>query len=248
MKKKEQEKEAPTDLKSQFIAHLLELRKRLMVIVISVGVVFLSLLYFAKDIYVFFSQPLQKFLPENSTMIATEVTSPFFAPFKLTLVLSFFIAIPIVLHQVWKFISPALYAKEKKFAVPLLFSSVFLFASGMAFAYYVVFPLIFSFFISAAPENVAVMTDINQYLNFILKIFFAFGMAFQIPIATFLLVATGITTTKSLASKRPYVIVGCFVVGMLITPPDLISQSLIAIPMWMLFEMGIIFARVMLKK
>jgi sec-independent protein translocase protein TatC len=212
-----------------------------------VVIIFLPLFYFANDLYAYISEPLRAYLPEGATMIATEVASPFLTPFKLTLVLSIFIAIPFILHQVWSFIAPGLYSSEKRLAVPLLTSSVLLFYGGIAFAFYVVFPLIFGFFTSAAPEGVTVMTDINRYLDFVLKLFFAFGLAFEIPIATLLLVWTGATTVDNLRTKRPYVVVGCFVVGMLLTPPDVISQLLLAIPMWVLFEVGILFA-VLIKK
>ena len=181
-------------------------------------------------------------------MIATEVASPFLTPFKLTLVLSIFVAMPYVLHQLWSFIAPGLYTSEKKVALPLLSSSILLFYAGIAFAFYIVFPLIFGFFTSAAPEGVTIMTDINRYLDFVLKLFFAFGLAFEIPIATVLLVWTGATTVENLKQKRPYVIVGCFVFGMLLTPPDVISQILLAIPMWLLYEAGIIFSRFIQKK
>ena len=177
-------------------------------------------------------------------MIATDVTSPFFAPFKLTLVLAIFAAIPFILHQIWSFIAPGLYSNEKKIAMPLLVSSILLFYAGIAFAFYVVFPLVFGFFTAAAPDGVTVMTDINRYLDFVLKLFFAFGIAFEIPIATVLLIWTGATTTAAMASKRAYVIVGCFVTGMILTPPDIISQILLALPMWLLFETGILFARI----
>lgn len=226
------------------VEHLLELRKRLLNAILSVLVIFLPLFYFDQQIYLYVSEPLRAFLPEGATMIATEVASPFLAPFKLTLVLSIFIAMPFILHQIWSFIAPGLYANEKRIAVPLLTSSIILFYAGIAFAFYVVFPLIFGFFTSAAPEGVTVMTDINRYLDFVLKLFFAFGLAFEIPIATVLLVWTGATTRSSLGKKRPYVIVGCFVLGMLLTPPDVISQILLAIPMWLLFESGIIFTRI----
>jgi len=176
-------------------------------------------------------------------MIATEVASPFLTPFKLTLVLSVFIAMPYILHQIWSFIAPGLYAGEKRVALPLLVSSILLFYAGIAFSFYVVFPLIFSFFTSVAPDGVTIMTDINRYLDFVLKLFFAFGLEFEIPIATLLLVWTGATNIESLKHKRPYVIVGCFIVGMLLTPPDVISQILLAIPMWILYELGIFFAR-----
>ena len=181
-------------------------------------------------------------------MIATDVTSPFFAPFKLTLVLAIFAAIPFILHQIWSFIAPGLYTHEKKIAVPLLVSSILLFYLGIAFAYYVVFPLIFGFFTSTGPEGVAMMTDISSYLNFVLKLFFAFGIVFEIPIATLLLVLSGATTVESLKEKRAYIVVCCFVVGMLLTPPDVISQTLLALPMWLLFEVGIIMARLVVRK
>ena len=230
------------------IDHMIELRNRLLISLASVLVVFLSLVYFSNEIYIFLSTPLTSLLPEGSTMIATGVTSPFFAPFKLTMVLSVIIAIPIVLHQLWSFISPGLYQHEKKFAIPLLFSSILLFYAGIAFAYYLVFPLMLSFFTSVGPENVAMMPDISQFLDVALKLFFAFGIAFQIPIATLLLVWSGITTVESLSSKRAYVIVGCFIFGMLLTPPDVISQTLLAFPMWVLFELGILFSRLIQKK
>jgi len=187
-------------------------------------------------------------LPEGSQMIATEVASPFLAPFKLTLVVAVFIAIPFVLHQAWAFVAPGLYDNEKMLAIPILVSSVALFYAGAAFAYYVVFPLLFEFFTQTGPENVAVMTDINQYLNFVLKLFFAFGVAFEIPIATFLLILSGATTVESLSKKRPYIVLGCFVVGMLLTPPDVISQSLLAIPMYLLYEVGLLFGRLVRKR
>ncbi|MGI2029922.1 twin-arginine translocase subunit TatC [Endozoicomonas acroporae] len=234
---KGQDKEQP------LVHHLLELRGRILKSLVAVLVVFAGLFYFANDIYVYISEPLRASLPEGSTMIATEVASPFLAPFKLTIVLSLFIAIPFILHQAWGFIAPGLYRHEKIIAIPLLVASIVLFYLGIAFAYYVVFPLIFSFFTTVGPESVTVMTDINSYLDFILKLFLAFGIAFEIPVATVLLVWSGVTTVKSLKEKRPYVVVGCFVIGMIMTPPDVISQSLLAIPMWLLFECGILFAR-----
>ncbi|BBI64050.1 hypothetical protein HSBAA_53560 [Vreelandella sulfidaeris] len=194
------------------------------------------------------AEPLMELLPEGSQMIATEVASPFLAPFKLTLVVAVFIAIPFVLHQAWAFIAPGLYDNEKALAIPILVSSIALFYGGAAFAYYVVFPLLFEFFTQTGPENVAVMTDINQYLNFVLKLFFAFGVAFEIPIATFLLILSGATTVESLSKKRPYILLGCFVIGMLLTPPDVISQSLLAIPMYLLYEVGLLFGRLVRKR
>lgn len=230
------------------IEHLIELRSRLMKAIVVILVVFLGLYAFANDIYSFVADPLMSLLPEGSQMIATEVASPFLAPFKLTLVVAVFIAIPFVLHQAWAFVAPGLYDNEKMLAIPILVSSVALFYGGAAFAYYVVFPLLFEFFTQTGPENVAVMTDINQYLNFVLKLFFAFGVAFEIPIATFLLILSGATTVESLSQKRPYIILGCFVVGMLLTPPDVISQSLLAIPMYLLYEIGLLFGRLVRKR
>ena len=239
--------DAPADEGQPLVEHLLELRTRLLHSILAILIVFAPLFYFANDIYVFISEPLRKFLPEGTSMIATEVASPFLTPFKLTLVLAIFISIPFILHQLWSFIAPGLYGNEKRIAMPLLISSVLLFYAGIAFAFYVVFPLVFGFFTSAAPEGVTVMTDINRYLDFVLKLFFAFGIAFEIPIATVLLVWTGATTVENLRRKRPYVVVGCFVVGMLLTPPDVISQMLLAIPMWILFEAGILLALLVRK-
>jgi sec-independent protein translocase protein TatC len=230
------------------IEHLIELRSRLMKAIVVILVVFLGLYSFANDIYSFVAEPLMALLPEGSQMIATEVASPFLAPFKLTLVVAVFIAIPFVLHQAWAFVAPGLYDNEKMLAIPILVSSVALFYAGAAFAYYVVFPLLFEFFTQTGPENVAVMTDINQYLNFVLKLFFAFGVAFEIPIATFLLILSGATTVESLSKKRPYIVLGCFVIGMLLTPPDVISQSLLAIPMYLLYEVGLLFGRLVRKR
>lgn len=231
------------DNEQPLVQHLLELRTRLLKSVIAIMVVFAGLFYFANDIYLYISEPLRASLPEGSSMIATEVASPFLAPFKLTIVLSLFIAIPVILHQIWGFISPGLYRHEKRVAIPLLIASILLFYAGIGFAYYVVFPLIFAFFTSVGPESVTVMTDINKYLDFILKLFFAFGVAFEIPVATVLMVWSGITTVDALTQKRPYVVVSCFVIAMFLTPPDVISQSLLAVPMWLLFESGIIFSR-----
>jgi sec-independent protein translocase protein TatC len=225
---------------NSLISHLIELRSRILRAVMSVLIVFLCLAYFSQDLYQLLAQPLLQALPENSTMIATDVASPFFAPFKLTLVLSFFIAIPFVLYQIWGFIAPGLYKNEKRLVAPLLASSTLLFYAGMAFAYFVVFPIAFAFFTSVAPEGVTVSTDIDSYLNFVLKLFFAFGMSFEIPVAIVLLCWTGVTDADTLRSKRPYVVVGAFILGMLLTPPDIISQTLLAIPMWILFEFGVI--------
>jgi len=230
------------------LAHLIEMRDRLIRCVISVLVVFVSLFYFANDLYHYLAEPLLKHMPEGGTMIATEVASPFLTPVKLVLVLSIFISVPVILHQAWSFIAPGLYKHEKRLAMPLLASSIFLFYAGMAFAYFAVFPLIFSFLTATAPEGVAVMTDISKYLDFVLKLFFAFGVAFEVPIATILLVLAGLTTPDDLVAKRPYIIVAAFVIGMLLTPPDIISQTLLAVPMWLLFEIGVLFSRMILKR
>ncbi|WP_415886274.1 twin-arginine translocase subunit TatC [Neptuniibacter sp. QD37_6] len=236
------------DQEQPLISHLVELRQRLMFILLIILGFFLGLFYFANDLYTYLSSPLTALLPTGTSMIATDVTSPFFAPFKLTLVAAIFLAMPFVLHQIWGFIAPGLYKHEKRFAIPLLISSIFLFYAGIAFAYFVVFPLIFGFFTSVGPENVAVMTDISSYLNFVLKLFFAFGIVFEIPIATLLLIWSGAATVAGLRQKRAYVIVGCFVLGMLLTPPDVISQSLLALPMWLLFETGIILGVIFVRK
>ncbi|NYS59892.1 twin-arginine translocase subunit TatC [Vreelandella salicampi] len=230
------------------IEHLVELRSRLMRAVMVVLVIFLALYSFANDIYTFVAQPLMALLPEGSQMIATEVASPFLAPFKLTLVVAVFIAVPFILHQAWAFVAPGLYDNEKALAIPILASSVGLFYAGAAFAYYAVFPLLFAFFTQTGPQDITIMTDINQYLNFVLKLFFAFGVAFEIPIATFLLVLSGAASVESLAKKRPYIILGCFVVGMLLTPPDVVSQSLLAVPMYLLYEVGLLFGRLVRRK
>ncbi|MGS0682748.1 twin-arginine translocase subunit TatC [Shewanella sp. 125m-7] len=225
------------------ISHLLELRTKLLKAIGSVLLVFICLVYWANDIYHYMATPLMQVLPESSSMIATDVAAPFFAPFKLTLVLSFFVAVPYVLYQVWSFVAPGLYKHEKRLVVPLLTSSTLLFYLGIAFAYYIVFPVVFGFFASAAPEGVLVATDISSYLDFILKLFFAFGLAFEIPVAVVLLCWAGVTTPEDLKQKRPYIVVGAFVIGMLLTPPDIISQTMLAIPMLILFEGGLIAAR-----
>ena len=225
------------------IEHLLELRNRLLKMVLAVIICFAVIYPFANELYLLLSQPLRELLPVGQTMIATDITSPFFAPLKLALVLAVFVAIPIILYQLWSFVAPGLYAHEKRLAFPLLFTSVLLFYAGAAFAYFVVFPLVFGFFIAIGPEGIVELPDISSYLNFVLKMFFAFGIAFEIPIATVLLILTGATTPQDLAAKRPYVVVACFIIGMLLTPPDIISQTLLAVPMWILFEFGIIFGR-----
>ena len=237
-----------TDQPLSLVAHLTELRDKLLRALLSVLIIFICLFPFANDIYTFVSEPLRALLPPGATMIATEVASPFFTPFKLTMVAALFLAMPYVLYQAWSLIAPGMYRHERRLAVPLLASSVLLFYAGAAFAYFVVFPLIFAFFTSVAPTDIAIMTDINSYLNFVLKLFFAFGLAFEIPIVAVLLIWSGITTPEALAKKRPYIIVGCFVLGMLLTPPDIISQALLAIPMWLLFEVGVYFGRLLKRR
>lgn len=236
-----------TDHEQPLITHLIELRNRLLKSVLVVLVLFLGMFYFANDLYLILVKPLSVLLPDSGNMIATGVASPFLVPFKLTLVLAVLLAVPFLLHQVWSFISPGLYQHEKKFGIPLLVSSVVLFYTGIAFAYFVVLPLAFGFFTAAGPEGISFMPDISNILDFILKIFFAFGIAFEIPIATFLMVLSGITTVAALTEKRPYIFVGCFVVGMLVTPPDVISQTILAVPMWLLFEAGVLASRLIKK-
>jgi sec-independent protein translocase protein TatC len=240
--------DSQTTAKQPLMAHLLELRNRLLRIFIVVLVVFAALFPFSESLYLYISEPLREFLPSSSTMIATEVTSPFLTPFKLALVSAMFISMPYILYQLWAFVAPALYKQEKKIALPLFFTSVILFYAGMAFAYYLVFPLVFLFFTSVAPEGISMMPDIRAYLDFVLKLFMAFGLSFQIPIAVVILSWLGTVNPDNLAKKRPYVFVLCFVVGMLLTPPDIISQALLAIPMWLLFEVGILFGRVVSNK
>ncbi|MCZ6525951.1 MAG: twin-arginine translocase subunit TatC [Gammaproteobacteria bacterium] len=225
------------------LAHLTELRTRLLHAIACVLVIFLCLAFFSNDIYSMIATPLLAKLPANSTMIATEVASPFLVPFKLTIFVALFISMPYILYQVWAFTAPGLYQNEKHFVLPLLMTSIVLFYMGMSFAFFAVFPLMFGFFAAVTPEGVTIMTDISQYLNFILKLFFAFGIAFEVPIATILLIKTGFATTEALAAKRPYIIVGAFAIGMLLTPPDVISQILLALPIWLLFEIGLYFSR-----
>ena len=229
------------------MSHLVELRDRVVRMVLAVLIIFLGLFYWANDIYIYLAEPLTRHLPETSTMIAIDVASPFLTPFKLVLMLAVFLAMPVILYQIWAFVAPGLYANEKRIAGPLLVSSIVLFYAGVAFAYYVVFPLVFGFFTRIGPEIVNISTDIGRYLDFVLALFFGFGLAFEVPIATIILVAIGFTTPKKLAAKRPYIIVGAFIIGMLLTPPDVISQVLLALPMWVLFEAGLIASTIMFK-
>ena len=226
-----------------FMSHLIEFRDRVLRCFVSVLIIFAGLFSFSNELYLYVSKPIRAYLPDNLSMIATEVASPFLTPFKLTLVLSMFAAMPYILYQAWAFLAPGLYKREKKIVLPLFFSSVLLFYGGMAFAYYVVFPLVFMFFSGIAPEGVSIMPDIRSYLDFVLKLFFAFGISFEIPIAVVILSWMGAVDPNKLAKKRPYVFVLCFILGMLLTPPDIISQTLLAIPMWLLFEIGIMFGR-----
>ena len=242
------ESETAKDSKSgSLMSHLFELRDRVVRMVLAVLVNFLALFYWANDIYSYLAAPLTRHLPEGSTMIAIDVASPFLTPFKLVLMLSVFLAMPVILYQFWAFVAPGLYKNEKRIAGPLLVSSIFLFYAGMAFAYYIVFPLVFGFFTSIGPEMVNISTDIGRYLDFVLALFFGFGIAFEVPIATIILVAIGFTTPAKLAEKRPYIIVGAFIFGMFLTPPDVISQVLLAIPIWILFEAGVIASRIIFK-
>ncbi len=236
------------DQQATFVSHLIELRTRLIHAVLGIIVVLLPLLPFANEIYAYLAQPLLVHMPEGTSMVAIEVISPFLIPFKFTLMLSVFISIPWIFYQVWLFVSPGLYKREQKIAVPLVGLGTVLFYMGILFAYYLVLPLVFRFITATAPEGVAVMTDISKYLDFVLTMFFAFGLAFQIPIATFLMVKAGVITPQKLAEKRPYVVVGTFVIGMFLTPPDIISQTLLAVPMWLLFEVGLYSSKAFIKK
>ena len=226
--------------------HLIELRDRLIKIMLAILAIFLSLFYWANDIYTLLAEPLTRHLPEGSSMIAIDVASPFLTPFKLVLVLSVFLAMPFILYQIWAFVAPGLYKHEKRLALPILVSSIFLFYAGVLFAYFVVFPLVFGFFTSVGPEIVNISTDIGRYLDFVISLFFGFGLAFEVPVATIILVAMGVTTPDKLSQMRPYIIVAAFVIGMLLTPPDVISQVLLAVPMWLLFETGVIASRYLL--
>jgi sec-independent protein translocase protein TatC len=226
-----------------FISHLIEFRNRLLKSVLCVLVVFLGLASYANEIYSLLAGPLLEHMPKNSTMIAIDVASPFFTPFKLVLIVSAFISVPFILYQFWAFVAPGLYKRERSKILPLLVASTLLFYMGVAFAYFLVFPLVFGFLTAAAPDGVAVMTDIAKYLDFVLSLFFAFGVCFEVPIFTIVLVWAGLATPADLADKRPYVIVGAFIIGAVLTPPDALSQTLLAVPMWMLFELGLLCSR-----
>ena len=230
------------------ISHLVELRQRLVRATIAIGIVFLCLVPFAQQIFTLVATPLIDQLPEGSTMIATQVASPFLTPFKTTLFVALFAAMPVVLYQIWQFVAPGLYRKEKRFAIPLLISSIILFYGGIAFAYYVVFGLVFAFMVGVTPDEVAMMTDINEYLSFVLTLFFAFGVAFEVPIATVMLVWTGLTNVRVLSAASPYIFLGAFVAGMFLTPPDIISQTLLAVPIYLLYESGLLLCRILLPE
>ncbi len=226
-----------------FVSHLIELRNRMMWAVGTVLILFFALVPFASELYEWFAKPLISNLPQGGSMISTEPHGPFFIPFKFAFATAFALAVPMVLYQLWAFVAPGLYKNEKSIALPLVVSSTLLFYLGIAFAYYVVFPVIFKFFIGMAPEGVAVMTDISSYMSFALKLFFAFGVAFEVPVATVLLARMGVVSTTNMAKQRPYIILGAFVLGMLMTPPDIFSQIMLAIPVCLLFEVGLFFAR-----
>ncbi len=237
----EQDREQP------FLSHLIELRSRLLRMVLAILGLCILLLPWANPIYTALATPLMRLLPAGSSMIATEVAAPFLTPFKTTLIVAVFLAVPFLLYQIWAFIAPGLYKHERKLVLPLVVSSAGLYYLGMAFAYFAVFPVVFGFFVATTPDGVAVMTDISKYLDFVLTLFFAFGVAFEVPVATVLLVWTGVVTPDDLIAKRPYVIVGAFLVGAVLTPPDVLSQTMLAIPMWLLFEVGVYCSRLLLK-
>ena len=238
----------PEDDSLTFLSHLIELRDRVLRIVLLIAIVFGVLALVSNDLYAMLAKPLLVYMPKGTGMIATQVTSSFFVPMKLALVASVFISMPYILYHLWAFVAPALYAHEKRLVLPLLIGSITLFYCGVLFAYFVVFPLMFEFFTTTAPEGVEMMTDISSYLDFVLTIFFAFGIAFEVPIATILLVWMGIITPDSLADKRPYIVVAIFIVGAILTPPDIVSQTLLSVPMWILFEAGLLFSRAIVKR
>ena len=244
-----QDKEEKEELEeSSLLSHLVELRSRLMKAAGTILLLFVGLVPFAQEVFTLVASPLMSQLPEGFTMVAIRPASPFLTPFKTAFFVALFAAMPIVIYQVWAFVAPGLYKREKKVALPLVLSSIFLFYAGAAFAYFVVFPLMFSFFAAATPQGVAMMTDIGEYLDFVVVLFFVFGLAFEVPIAILMLVGAGIVSPQSLGSKRPYILLGAFTLGMLVTPPDMISQTLLAIPMYLLYEIGILMARLMIRK
>lgn len=238
----------PNDQEMTLVQHLLDLKTSLTRAILAIIVLFMCLFPFANDIYTYIAEPLTRYLPEGSSMIATAVASPFLTPFKLAFILAIYMAMPYLLYQIWRFIAPALYSHEKQLVAPILFFSSFLFYAGGLFAYYVVFPLVFGFLSQSAPEGVTIATDISLYLDFVIKMFFAFGMAFEVPIVTVLLIITGMTSAEKLSHSRPYIVVGAFIIGMLLTPPDIISQTLLAVPMWLLFEIGLLVGGYVVKR
>lgn len=240
--------ERETLAEGSLISHLIELRSRLMRAVIAVFIVFIPCAMYSEKLFTFVALPLIEKMPQGTSMIATSIVAPFMAPLKLALLAAVFLAMPFVLYQAWAFVAPGLYRHEKRFAVPLVISSIVLFYAGVAFAYFVVFPLMFAFLTSAAPQGVQVMTDITNYLDFVLLLFFAFGIAFEIPIATVLLAATGMMKVEAMTKNRGYVILGIFIVAAFLTPPDAVSQCFMAVPMYLLYELGIIMSRLLLKK
>jgi len=230
------------------ISHLVELRQRLLKVVVAIAICFAPCAWFANDLFTIIATPLIKKMPVGSSMIATSLISPFMAPLKLSLFVALFIAMPYVLYQVWAFVAPGLYKREKRFAIPLMISSIVLFYCGVAFAYFVVFPLMFAFLTTTAPTGVQVMTDITNYLDFVLLLFFAFGIAFEMPVATVLLAATGMVRVETMTKNRGYVILGIFVIAAFLTPPDALSQTAMALPMWLLYEIGIVMSRILLRE
>lgn len=238
----------PQDKEMSLVQHLLDLRNSVTKAVIAVLVMFLFLFPFANDIYTYIAEPLTRYMPAGSSMLAVGVVSPFLTPFKLSLILAIYLAMPYLLYQLWTFIAPALYKHERMLVAPVLFFSSFLFYAGGAFSYYVVFPLVFGFLSQTAPEGVTVATDIALYLDFVIKMFFAFGLAFEVPVITVLLILSGMVKPDSLSHARPYVIVAAFVLGMLLTPPDIISQTLLAVPVWLLYELGVLVGVWILKR
>jgi sec-independent protein translocase protein TatC len=236
-------KEPEHTAEGTLISHLLELRDRLLRAALALAIIALPCIFFADEIFEFVARPLMEKLPAGGSMIATNVIAPFMTPFKMAITAALFLAMPVLLYQIWAFVAPGLYRNEKRFAVPLLLSSILLFYTGVAFAYYLVFPVIFGFFSATAPQGVLMMTDISAYMDFVLLMFFAFGIAFEVPVATVLLVLTGLVKVESLTRNRGYVLLGIFIVAAFITPPDVISQSIMAVPMYLLYEGGIVMAR-----
>lgn len=236
-----------SDTENSFVSHLIEMRDRLLRAVLAVVIIFIALFPWAQDIYALLAQPMLAALPKGGQMIATEVTTPFFVPIKVTMMAAFLLAMPWVFYQAWAFVAPGLYQHERRIGVPLVIASVILFLLGMSFAYFLVFPIVFGFIVGVAPEGVAVMTDIGKYLDFVMTLFMAFGITFEVPVAVVLLVKMGMVSVEKLREIRPYVIVGAFVIGAIFTPPDVISQFMLAVPMWFLYELGILVAAMITK-